>query len=68
MQTTTISKEKARELIQMYLNSHNNILPIYDANIIIDDESGGKFTITEYTFRYLLKIAYDLTDIKLNGL
>jgi hypothetical protein len=66
--TTKITKEYARELLQKYINQQRGFLPIYDANIMIRSEVDNTFVITEYTFRYLLKVAYDLTDIKLTGL
>jgi hypothetical protein len=66
--SSTITKEQARELLIKYARSQQGILPIYDANIQIRDDVHGQFVISEYTFRYLLKVAYDLTDIKLTGL
>jgi hypothetical protein len=63
---TTITKEEARGLLERYIYIHKGVLPIYDGNITINDERSN--TISEYTFRYLIKIAYDLTDIKLTGL
>jgi hypothetical protein len=68
MNSAQLTKEKARELLQMYIRNHNGILPMYDANISIRSELDNQFTITEYTFRYLLQVAYDLTTIKLTGL
>jgi hypothetical protein len=68
MQTTKLTKEEARELLQKYINSHGGIFPIYDANILISDERSNTFQVTEYTFRYLLRVAYDLTENKLTGL
>jgi hypothetical protein len=68
MNSAQLTKEKARELLQMYIRNHNGILPIYDANISIRSEVDNQFTISEYTFRYLLQVAYDLTPIKLTGL
>jgi hypothetical protein len=68
MNSAQLTKEKARELLQMYIQNHNGMLPMYDANISIRSEVDNQFTITEYTFRYLLQVAYDLTDYKLTGL
>jgi hypothetical protein len=66
--TSTITKDYARELLQKYLINQRGIMPIYDANIMIRNEVDNTFVISEYTFRHLLKVAYDLTDIKLTGL
>jgi len=68
MNSAQLTKEKARELLQMYIRNHNGMLPMYDANISIRSELDNQLTITEYTFRYLLQVAYDLTPIKLTGL
>jgi hypothetical protein len=68
MNSAQLNKEKARELLQMYIRNHNGMLPMYDANISIRSEVDNQLTITEYTFRYLLQVAYDLTTIKLTGL
>jgi hypothetical protein len=68
MQTTKLTKEEARELLQKYINNQRGIFPIYDANILISDERNKTFLVTEYTFRYLLQVAYDLTENKLTGL
>jgi hypothetical protein len=68
MTSAKLTKEEARELLQKYMNSQRGIFPIYDANILISDERNNTFEITEYTFRYLLQVAYDLTDYKLTGL
>lgn len=68
MQTTKITKAEARELLQKYIHNTRGILPIYDANILISDERSNTFKVTEYTFRYLLQVAYDLTESKLTGL
>jgi len=68
MNSSKLTKVKARELLEMYIRNHNGILPMYDANILIRSEVDNQFTITEYTFRYLLQVAYDLTDYKLTGL
>jgi hypothetical protein len=65
MQSTQITKEEARELLIKYTRSQQGILPVYDANIQIKDETHCTIVMKEYTFRYLLKIAYDLTDYKL---
>ena len=55
-----ISKEKARELLQKYISNQRGLFPIYDANIMIANDSNGNYVLTEYTFKYLLQIAYDL--------
>jgi hypothetical protein len=68
MQTTKLTKEEARELLQKYINNQRGIFPIYDANILISDERNKTFLVTDYTFRYLLQVAYDLTETKLTGL
>jgi hypothetical protein len=68
MNSAQLTKEKARELLQMYIRNHNGMLPMYDANISIRSEVDNQLTITEYTLRYLLQVAYDLTTIKLTGL
>jgi hypothetical protein len=68
MTSAKLTKEEARELLQKYINSQRGIFPIYDANILISDERNKTFLVTDYTFRYLLQVAYDLTDYKLTGL
>ena len=68
MTSSEITKEEARELLQKYINSQMGIFPIYDANILISDRRNKTFLVTDYTFRYLLQVAYDLTDYKLTGL
>lgn len=68
MTSSTITKDYARELLQKYLINQRGIMPEYDANIMIRSEMDNTFVISEFTFRYLLKVAYDLTDYKLTGL
>jgi hypothetical protein len=68
MNSAKLTKEKARELLEMYILNHNGMLPMYDAIVSIRTEVDNQFTISEYTFRYLLQVAYDLTDYKLTGL
>jgi hypothetical protein len=68
MTSSTITKEYARELLQKYLINQRGIMPEHDANIMIRSEVDNTFVISEFTFRYLLKVAYDLTDYKLTGL
>jgi hypothetical protein len=68
MKATKLTKEEARELLQKYINNQRGIFPIYDANILISDERNKTFLVTDYTFRYLLQVAYDLTETKLTGL
>jgi hypothetical protein len=68
MTSSTITKDYARELLQKYLINQRGIMPEYDANIMIRSEVDNTFVISEFTFRYLLKVAYDLTDYKLTGL
>ena len=68
MTSSEITKEEARELLQKYINSQMGIFPIYDAIILISDRRNKTFLVTDYTFRYLLQVAYDLTDYKLTGL
>jgi hypothetical protein len=63
MNSAPLTKEKARELLQIYIRNHNGMLPMYDAIVSIRSEVDNQFTITEYTFRYLLQVAYDLTPI-----
>jgi len=55
-----ITKEEAHELLQEYLYSHNDVLPKHDAIITSETNENGQNIISEYTFRYLLKIAYSL--------
>jgi hypothetical protein len=68
MTSSTITKKYARELLEKYLISQNGIMPKNDAYITITNEVNNQGVISEYTFRYLLKVAYDLTDYKLTGL
>jgi len=68
MNSAPLTKEKARELLQIYIRNQNGMLPMYDANISIRSEVDNQFTITEYSFRYLLQVAYDLTPLQLTGL
>ena len=68
MTSSTITKDYARELLQKYLINQRGMMPEYDANIMIRSEVDNTFVISEFTFRYLLKVAYDLTDYKLTGL
>lgn len=64
-----MTKEKAREILNDYVSSVKFIgLPIFDENIysehkngfINKDGSSGSFVIENWSFRGLLKIAYDL--------
>jgi len=68
MQTTKLTKQEARELLQMYIYNQRGVFPIHDANILISDERNKTFLVTDYTFKYLLQVAYDLTETKLTGL
>lgn len=52
-----MSKEFARELIEKYLEKTGGVLPIEDAVVL---ERNTEFGVEQFTFRFLLCIAYDL--------
>lgn len=53
----TVDRLLARDLLQLYLNG--NVLPVSDA---IVHKEWGEGSATIYTFKGLLKIAYNLKD------
>ena len=62
MTKSTITKDYARELLEKYLINQRGIMPEYDAYIRIRNEVDNQFVISEFTFRHLLKVAYNLQD------
>ena len=52
-----MSKEFAREKIEEYLLKNGGVLPIKDAVVL---ELNTAFGIQQFTFKYLLCVAYDL--------
>lgn len=57
------AREEAREMIDIYMESHK--MPIHDVNIpCLNDSDNGYGMFSEVTFKGLLKIAYDLEDKK----
>jgi hypothetical protein len=66
-----MTKEEAREMLKELLLSltYNNCgeldmtLPIYDINTnTVKHDDGMNIIFEQYSFRYLVKIAYDLED------
>lgn len=62
-----MDKEKARELLENFLSAQASVgekinLPVYDCVVHTESKSfiDGQREIIEYTFKYLIQIAYDL--------
>jgi len=56
-----MSKEFAREQIEKYLERTGGVLPIQDVVVF---EQGTEYGIQQFTFRYLLCVAYDLETVE----
>lgn len=52
-----MSKRYARETLEKYIREHGGVLPLQDAIVL---EHKTDFGIEQFTFKYLLCIAYDL--------
>ena len=60
-----MTKEKARDLLREWLDKRSEQgqdLPIYDEVVYQKETFGTPTTFEQYTFRYLIKLAYDMQD------
>ena len=60
-----MTKQEARDILQEYIDSNAGMgikLPIFDENIYNIDKLESDKVFESWSFRGLLKIAYDLKD------